>query len=196
MDRKRSITAEEREKYWTTVIEEARRYPRGVTQYCKDRRISKDNYYAWFTRLKPKHPEWTPLPRPETRRRAAQSASNSEPATQVVANTGRRRFTGEYKAKILQETDSASPGKIASILRREGLYASHLKNWRTERAEKGLAPKKRGPKANPLIVENRSLRAENEKLRKRVRQQELLLELQKKVAEILNTNQDPNTESE
>jgi transposase len=196
MKKKRSMTSEEREKYWTTVIEAARRNPRGVKQYLLDRDISKDVYYQWFTRLRQEHPEWENLPPAGRRQSAALSTSKKEAATQVVPREGRRRFGADYKAKILRETDDASPGEVSSILRREGLYASHLKNWRTERAETGLAPKKRGPKANPLTAENRALRAENERLQKRLRQQELLLEFQKKIAEILNSEPQEKTEKE
>jgi len=48
----------DRKKYWTEIIEEARKYPNGITRYCRDKRVSKDNYYQWFKRLKEEHPEW------------------------------------------------------------------------------------------------------------------------------------------
>ncbi len=197
MKKKQGLTREEREKYWTTVIEAARRNPRGVTQYLEEHGISKDFYYQWFARLRGQHPEWKNLAAPGKRRRiAAMEANAGEAATQVFASGGRRRFSAEYKAKILTETDNADGGEISAILRREGLYASHLKNWRTERAETGLAPKKRGRKSNPLTAENKALRAENARLQKRLRQQELLLEFQKKVAEILNSAPIQNPESD
>jgi transposase len=106
-----------------------------------------------------------------------------------VAKAKRRRFTAEYKRKILHEADSCTePGSIGALLRREGLYSSHLVEWRKlrERGElAGLEPKKRGPKAkepNPLAKqlaekerENARLKAENAKL-------QLICELQKKVS--------------
>jgi transposase-like protein len=96
----------------------------------------------------------------------------------VTSKAQRRRFTAEYKRKVLQEADACTePGQIGSLLRREGLYSSHLVTWRQarERGElEGLAPKKRGPKAqepNPLARELAAkereiahLKAENAKL--------------------------------
>ena len=74
----------------------------------------------------------------------------SEPEIEVVAKATRRRFTAEYKRKILQEADACkTPGAIGALLRREGLYSSHLTTWRAarERGELAGAPKKRGPVA-------------------------------------------------
>lgn len=102
-----------------------------------------------------------------------------EPETQVT-ELPRRRFSEAFKARILELTDKASVGEISSILRREGLYSSHLQKWRAERAAGSLQAKKRGTKANPLTAENKQLRLENERLQKRIRQQELLIELQRK----------------
>ena len=73
------------------------------------------------------------------------------PDPEVVARAKRRRFTAEYKRKILAQTDAAKgSGDIGAVLRREGLYSSHLTKWRQERKSgilEGLAPQKRGPKA-------------------------------------------------
>jgi transposase len=110
----------------------------------------------------------------------------------VTAKATRRRFTADYKRKILQEADACTePGQIGSLLRREGLYSSHLVNWRAAREHgelAGLEPKKRGPKAqesNPLAKqladqqrENARLKAENAKL-------QIICEVQKKVSLLL-----------
>lgn len=104
----------------------------------------------------------------------------------------RRRFTAEYKARILVAADAcAQPGELGALLRREGLYASHLTLWRKQReagALAALAPKRRGRRAqemNPLTAENERLRRENDRLAARLKQAETIIEVQKKVSEIL-----------
>jgi transposase-like protein len=110
----------------------------------------------------------------------------------VRSKAKRRFFTAEYKRKILQEADAcAEPGQLGALLRREGLYSSHLVVWRRARQNgelAGLEPKKRGPKAaevNPLAKqvaqqerEIARLKAENAKL-------QLICDVQKKVSQIL-----------
>lgn len=114
------------------------------------------------------------------------------PPTEVTSKAKRRFFTAEYKKKILQEVDACTePGQIGALLRREGLYSSHLVEWRRLREQgalAGLAPKQRGPKAkevNPLarqlaeqLRENARLKAENAKL-------QLICDVQKKVSLLL-----------
>jgi transposase len=113
------------------------------------------------------------------------------PDPEVVARAKRRRFTGEYKQRILTQTDVAKgSGDIGAVLRREGLYSSHLTKWRRERVDgilDGLTPQKRGPKskANPLASENQKLRRENERLADRLRKAEIVIDVQKKVAMLL-----------
>ena len=104
----------------------------------------------------------------------------------------RRRFTAEYKSQMLVAADACTrPGERGALLRREGLYASHLTSWRKQRAAgalAALAPRRRGRQAqavNPLAVENERLRRENERLSTRLKQAETIIEVQKKVAEIL-----------
>lgn len=111
---------------------------------------------------------------------------------EVVAKATRRRFTAEYKMKILQEADACcEPGEIGALLRREGLYFSNLKSWRAQRrtgALAGLAQKKRGapPKEkNPLAAKVAALEKETARLTARAERAEALVELQKKVSEIL-----------
>ena len=104
----------------------------------------------------------------------------------------RRRFTAEYKLRILGEADrSTESGQLGAVLRREGLYSSHLTTWRKQRNEgtlAGLEPKRRGRKASPdapLIAENERLQRENQRLTARLRQAETIIEVQKKLSEIL-----------
>jgi len=111
------------------------------------------------------------------------------PSPEVLERPVRRRFTVEYKLRILAEADACSePGMLGELLRREGLYSSHLSTWRRLRDEgvlAGLTPKRRGRKAklkNPLADENRRLERENERLKEQLRQAELIIDVQKKVA--------------
>ena len=104
----------------------------------------------------------------------------------------RRRFTAEYKLRVLREVDrSTGPGQLGALLRREGLYSSHLTTWRKQREEgtlAGLTPKRRGRKANPdaaLIAENQRLNRETQRLAAKLRQAEAIIEVQKKLSEIL-----------
>jgi transposase-like protein len=99
----------------------------------------------------------------------------------------------EYKAKILAEADACTEaGQLGELLRREGLYSSHLSTWRRQRdagALAGLAPKRRGRKGkprNPLADEVARLQRENRRLTEQLRQAELIIDVQKKVSEMLN----------
>ncbi len=113
------------------------------------------------------------------------------PNPEVLARGKRRTYTGEYKQKVLAEADAArGSGEIGAVLRRHGLYSSHLTKWRKERKSgiiEGLAPQKRGPKskANPLTAENQKLRHDNERLTDRLRKAEIVIDVQKKVAMLL-----------
>jgi transposase-like protein len=111
------------------------------------------------------------------------------PNTEVVVKAKRRLFTAEYKLRILRELDgSQGTGETGALLRREGLYSSHLTSWRRQRERgelDGLAPQKRGPKMDPQAVELTKLERENERLRERLRQAELIIDVQKKVAQML-----------
>jgi len=100
-----------------------------------------------------------------------------------------RRFTAEYKKRILDEADACTTATQRGVLvRREGLYSSHLTAWRRQRAHgilDGLAPKKRGVKPNPLALENAQLRRENERLQEQLHRAETIIEVQKKVSQLL-----------
>jgi transposase-like protein len=119
------------------------------------------------------------------------------PDSEVVARPRRRSFTAEYKRSILSQADAAqNAGAVGLLLRREGLYSSHLASWKRQRKQgafDALAPKKRGPKVvvSPLVKQNRDLLADNARLTKKLKNAELIIEVQKKVAALLG-NPIPN----
>jgi transposase len=123
---------------------------------------------------------------------ASPSAAASE--TEVSTRAERRRFTAEYKRQIVREADRCTKtGEIGALLRREGLYSSHLTNWRTAR-DRGeldaLAPKKRGPKITAPDPRDKKLveqARETARWKKRAERAEALVEVQKKVAALLGT---------
>ncbi len=113
---------------------------------------------------------------------------------EVVAKATRRRFSAEYKLKILREAEACTePGAIGALLRREGLYSSNLTTWRAQRERGellGLPPKRRGPAPktqNPLAAKLAALEREVTRQKARAERAEALVELQKKVAELLGT---------
>ncbi len=113
---------------------------------------------------------------------------------EVLAKATRRRFSAEYKLKILREAEACrQPGELGALLRREGLYSSHLTTWRAQRERgelAGLTPKQRGPAPkpkNPLAGRVAALEREVTRLTARAQRAEALVELQKKVAELLGT---------
>ncbi len=114
------------------------------------------------------------------------STDSPRPNVEVPERAKRRRFTAEYKLKIVQEADRCGSGEVGALLRREGLYSSHLAVWRRQRDEGALSSlsKKRGRKAkrSPEEIELERLRRENAGLRERQRQLELIVAAQKKVA--------------
>ena len=119
------------------------------------------------------------------------------PDSEVVARPHRRRFSAEYKLSIIEQADSVQDaGGVGALLRREGLYSSHLATWRQQRKQgefDALTNKKRGPKVvvSPLVKENRALLAVNARLTKKLKNAELIIEVQKKVAALLG-NPIPN----
>ena len=119
----------------------------------------------------------------------------------MVARPVRRHFTAEYKRSILDQADAAQDsGAIGALLRREGLYSSHLGTWRRQRKQgefDALTPKKRGPKVavSPLVKQNRDLQADVARLTKKLKNAKLIIEVQKKVAVLLG-NPIPNIQIE
>ena len=104
------------------------------------------------------------------------------PSVEVAAVARRRAFSAEYKRRVLDEIDGAGPGETGLILRREGLYSSHLSNWRRWRREMG--GKKRKKKSDNKDAELKRLEKENAQLKLKLAKAEAMLELQKKAAEI------------
>ena len=111
---------------------------------------------------------------------------------EVPEKAVRRHFSAEYKLNILQQAEACrGEESIGALLRREGLYSSHLTTWRRQREIgmlSGLSPKRRGRKAsarNPLQPEVDRLRKETDRLQKRLRQAELIIEVQKKISQML-----------
>lgn len=114
------------------------------------------------------------------------------PTTEVAEKAKRRKFTAEYKRRIVREAERCEKnGEIGALLRREGLYSSLLSKWRQEAARGGLSalqPKRRGPA--PKVVDERDkriaqLERELKKERQRSQRAEALVEVQKKVADLL-----------
>jgi transposase-like protein len=114
------------------------------------------------------------------------------PETEVTEKAKRRRFTAEYKVRILREAEGCKQtGEIGALLRREGLYSSHLLTWRAQ-AKRGelaaLAPKKRGPKpkeVDPRDKRMAEMEREMAKLTRRAERAEALVEVQKKLSQLL-----------
>jgi transposase len=115
----------------------------------------------------------------------------SPPDPEVRERAARRRFPAEYKLRIVREAEACtSPGELGALLRREGLYSSHLTTWRRQReagARSALSPKKRGRPAtvSPLARRVAELEREKARLERRLRQAETIIEAQKKLSEIL-----------
>ena len=142
---------------------------------------------------------------PATAALGAPGAGNGKriPDPAVLEKPVRRRFTAEYKRRILHEADRCTAsGQLGALLRREGLYSSLLSTWRRQRDEGtliGLTPKRRGRKANPdapVIAENDRLRRENLRLAAKLHQAETIIEVQKKLSEILGIPLPPSDSNE
>ena len=107
---------------------------------------------------------------------------------EVVPGPRRRAFTAEFKRQVLAEADACTElGDVGELLRRHGLYSSHLSEWRRQRDE-GLRPKKRGRKANAqraLVEENAQLKREKAKLEDRLAKAEIIIDVQKKLSRLL-----------
>ncbi len=129
---------------------------------------------------------------PSFARSKEEGSISAVPDSEVYEKATRRKFTVEYKLKILKLSDNCTEsGSLGALLRREGIYQSNLKTWRRQRDDgmlSGLKPKKRGRKVakrNPLQKEVDGLHRENERLTKRLRQAEIIIDVQKKVSEVM-----------
>ena len=113
----------------------------------------------------------------------------TDPDPEVPAKPERRRFSAEYRLRILQQADACKkPGELGALLRREGLYSSLLTNWRRQRdhgALREMRGRRRGPKPRPVDPRVKELEAENRRLQRQLQRAETIITLQKKVAEIL-----------
>jgi|SRR5581483_2643018 len=111
------------------------------------------------------------------------------PDPEVTLKAKRRTFSAEYKLRILNAAGACrTPGERGALLRREGLYSSHLTHWRRELRDgalNGLKPKKRGPKSDPLALENAQLKREIVRLQAKLERAETIIEVQKKLSEVL-----------
>jgi transposase-like protein len=127
-------------------------------------------------------------------------AAPGVPDPAVEAKPQRRRFTAEYKVRILREVErTKESGEVGAILRREGLYSSLLTAWRRDRdrvAKTGLAARKRGPKAKVVDPKIKQLEREIAKLRRRNERVELMLSIQKKASELLGIPLNPHDPDE
>jgi transposase-like protein len=128
--------------------------------------------------------------------RVAQLRKNQGPNPEVADKPKRRTFSAGYKLRILEEIDQCKEGEVASVLRREGLYYANIDSWQKQRALgtlSGLQPKKRGPRTKAIDPDYvRKLEQENERLRKKLQQAEGIIDIQKKMAEILGTDKNEN----
>jgi len=131
-----------------------------------------------------------------------EGVESSSSEVEVMARPTRRRYTAEYKLRILREAEVLSGrGEVGALLRREGLYSSNLTAWRKQRERgelQGLS-RKRGPapkEKSPLVDKVRALERENARLKRRAERAEGLVELQKKVSEILGIELQGNAEKD
>ena len=114
---------------------------------------------------------------------------------EVTQKAARRRFTGEYKRRIALEAESCSqPGEIGALLRREGLYSSVLQRWRRQLQEESLSSSEK-PNSKPSPAQELArLKRENERLQEKLRQAELIIDVQKKVSELMQTRSPEKTD--
>lgn len=113
-----------------------------------------------------------------------------QPETEVVVRAKRRRFSAAYKHRIVAEADACTEqGEIGALLRREGLYSSHLSAWRKQRDRGDLTDRQRGRKGDPAKAELKRLQRENERLRQELEKAQLIIDVQKKLSQALGLDQ-------
>lgn len=109
-----------------------------------------------------------------------------QPTTEITPRARRRRFTAGYKRRIVEEADACTErGQIGALLRREGLYSSHLSTWRKQRDRDELNGKTCGRKADPAAAELKRLQQENERLRQELEKARMVIDVQKKLSQVL-----------
>lgn len=124
------------------------------------------------------------------------SKTTTTASTEVTPKAKRRTFSSGYKRRILREAEQCQHGELGALLRREGLYSSHLSDWRRQEEVGELSGKKRGRKAKQTADEKQTakLEQENRRLREKLRHAELIIEAQKKIAALLG-NIDENEDT-
>ena len=161
-----------------------------ISQLNKDKKSPSSAPAVLLPSVARREPERSESDRRATEGKAV-SAPEPHPNPEVVAQAKRRRYTAEFKERILAEADQArESGGIGALLRREGLYSSALVSWRRERAAgilQGLSPQRRGPKVkrDAAAVEMQQLRSENLRLSEELRKADIVIDIQKKVAALL-----------
>lgn len=114
---------------------------------------------------------------------------------EVPQKAARRRFTAEYKQRIALEAESCSqPGEIGALLRREGLYSSVVQRWRRQLQEETLSSSEKSNSKPSPARELARLQRENERLKEKLRQAELIIDVQKKVSELMQTRSPEKTD--
>jgi len=144
----------------------------------------------------PEHDQASAVPQGDLPESHTPPAERPDP--EVVPQAKRRRFTTAYKLRILREADACTqPGQLGALLRREGLYSSYLSEWRRVRQQgmltEGATPK-RGRPANAVDVQAEELarlQQENQQLQLRLQQAELIIDVQKKLSQLLGLNPSP-----
>lgn len=188
-------TLAERIKYWTNHIEQARKYKGGIAAYCVAKKIGKESYYSWFRRLRVEHPEWKSLNEKGSGHRSGSKRNDDPEETEVKEKSRRRTFSASYRAKILAEFNAAPPGKRNSILRREGLYSSHISKWRELQAS-ALKAQFESLDKNSQAKELASVQLQLARTEKQLKDARELIELQKKISDILGASLRENADSE
>jgi transposase len=116
--------------------------------------------------------------------------------TEVAPRAQRRRFTATYKRQIVEEADACREhGQIGALLRREGLYSSQLSAWRKQRDQSEWDDQKSGRKDDPSAAELQRLQQENERLRRELEKARLVIDVQKKLSQVLGLDQAEKDES-
>ncbi len=123
------------------------------------------------------------------------------PDPEVPEKRQRRQYSATYKKQILEKADRCVDSRqIGAMLRREGLYSSNLATWRRQREAgtlAGLKPRKRGRKAqpvNPMKKQVEALQRENRRLNEDLRKAGIIIDVQKKVSELLGSPLNPNSD--
>lgn len=107
---------------------------------------------------------------------------------EVTQKAARRRFTADYKRRIALEAENCTePGEIGALLRREGIYSSVLARWRRQLREESLSSSKKPNGKTSPAEKLKRLERENERLKEKLRHAELIIDVQKKVSEMIQT---------